>query len=568
MPRRQTAKAKAAKAAKAKKAAAEEEANVAAEDTSTTEDPEKSVEVENEEQDPQQGDDSALMGDIDQALADHEEATPLEQTEGQSLQTEGESQETEGESQQTEGESQQTEGESQQTEVEGQQIDEGQPEDTETQDAEMTQVGDGATVSETAVEGEEQSEEAKDGDENNLFAIDKTPMDDKEMASKIEEKDGEESANGGKVWPEPEKELPLKGRVLRVHPVQMQHLTSKAMAPILKASLGYIIRSEGGSLPMKKAVTMDSTRSLEIWFHSDEEAEEMFVKLCNFKWNVNGRPARVVRVNSPESVDVTLKEWDKVIAPMGMYDGRCLFVNNIPANTTEEDLTTLFEKTKKIQIPTDTEGNQQGYALIEFWNKSDAVEFSKKRDLTLQENVLTLHTIGIQRVPRTKAAQERLDKEMKRIREQGGTTDFPTPRNKGPRNSTDRKRDDRRQNQGGRNRRDGNRSQGGNWRDGNRRGGGRSGGYDSRDGGWGNKRRFSGGRDNASPMKRGRMDRGRFSDYDRPRGRFGDGRGSSADNIRGELLDQMQNLQQGGISDPQYLMRLAKRLQQAQQGSY
>lgn len=47
---------------------------------------------------------------------------------------------------------------------------------------------------------------------------------------------------------------------------------------------------------------MDSTRSLEIWFHSDEEAEEMFVKLCNFKWNVNGRPARVVRVNSPESV--------------------------------------------------------------------------------------------------------------------------------------------------------------------------------------------------------------------------------------------------------------------------
>lgn len=43
-----------------------------------------------------------------------------------------------------------------------------------------------------------------------------------------------------------------------------------------------------------------------------------------------------------------------------MYDGRCLFVNNIPANTTEEDLTTLFEKTKKIQIPTDAEGNQQG----------------------------------------------------------------------------------------------------------------------------------------------------------------------------------------------------------------
>lgn len=32
--------------------------------------------------------------------------------------------------------------------------------------------------------------------------------------------------------------------------------------------------------------------------------------------------------------------------------------------------------------------------------------------------------------------------------------------------------------------------------------------------------------------------------------------------------DQMENLQQGGISDPQYLMRLAKRLQQAQQGGF
>ncbi|XP_067330751.1 nucleolin-like [Channa argus] len=105
---------------------------------------------------------------------------------------------------------------------------------------------------------------------------------------------------------------------------------------------------------------------------------------------------------------VKIEDKVKMKAPLvdkKVKDARCLFLRNIPYNTTKKQILKIFHKAIAVRFPGGTKSPSKGIAFVEFRNKTIARKvLQKKQGVKIQGRVLILDNVGETKV--TKANNE------------------------------------------------------------------------------------------------------------------------------------------------------------------
>ncbi|XP_031710487.1 nucleolin-like [Anarrhichthys ocellatus] len=82
-------------------------------------------------------------------------------------------------------------------------------------------------------------------------------------------------------------------------------------------------------------------------------------------------------------------------------DEKCLFLKNIPYNTTKEDLLKIFQKAVDVRFPGGTDGPKKGIAFVEFENKMIAHNVcQQKQGVEIQGRILIVDSVEKPDVPK------------------------------------------------------------------------------------------------------------------------------------------------------------------------
>ncbi|XP_070775211.1 nucleolin-like [Enoplosus armatus] len=115
------------------------------------------------------------------------------------------------------------------------------------------------------------------------------------------------------------------------------------------------------------------------------------------------KPMKIAKakVKSEDKVKVKTPAEDKKAK-----DGRCLFLKNVPYNTTKKDILKVFRKAVAVRFPGGTEGPNKGIAFVEFKNRTIAKKLLQKKRLPrIQGRVLIVDCVGQTKV--TKANDDK-----------------------------------------------------------------------------------------------------------------------------------------------------------------
>uniref|UniRef100_A0A1A7Z7Z7 Nucleolin n=2 Tax=Iconisemion striatum TaxID=60296 RepID=A0A1A7Z7Z7_9TELE len=102
-----------------------------------------------------------------------------------------------------------------------------------------------------------------------------------------------------------------------------------------------------------------------------------------------------VRSDKKEEVEVKDPKLNKKVK-----DGRCLFLKNLPYNTTKQDILKVFSKAITVRFPGGTTNPSRGIAFVEFQNQTIASKVLKrKRHTKFQGRDLVVDRVGERRTP-------------------------------------------------------------------------------------------------------------------------------------------------------------------------
>ncbi|XP_074649438.1 uncharacterized protein LOC141904704 isoform X2 [Tubulanus polymorphus] len=183
-------------------------------------------------------------------------------------------------------------------------------------------------------------------------------------------------------------------RTVIVYPMNIEDMSNVELQTMLEKAQHFMVKFVLDVEKKKKGF-------VEMHFNSRSDAREAATVLRDIKLSVAEHTVRQLDPNEAgtaykSAVIDTIKPHltHQIKKATDDYDTRVLYVHNLPAVCTEEQLHEIFPEAKAILASIDDEGKNKGYAYLSFETEEESEDCIKKnKEMKIEENRISIHMI-------------------------------------------------------------------------------------------------------------------------------------------------------------------------------